>query len=146
MEQVAYAIKSVKETEYFVDEALEVEEQFDFHYNASINNKVETEEVHLSITVNYRKKGTTIDFLRGRTTSVFLIQNLKDRASIKDGKEMIDLPDPLWITLFSISFTHTRAMLARSAAGSKYGHLIMPLINPEVEFKKLFGEHLLKKI
>lgn len=146
MEQVAYAIKSVKETEYFVDETLELEEQFDFHYNASIHSKVDTEEVHLSITVNYRKKGTNIDFLRGRTTSIFLIQNMKDRANIKDGKEMIDLPDPLWVTLFSISFSHTRAMLARSAGGTKYGHLIMPLINPEIEFKKLFGEHMQQQL
>lgn len=141
MDQVAYAIKSVKETEYFVDETMELEEQYDFHYNATIQSKVEADEVQLSISVNYRKKGTAIDFLRGRTISVFFIKDMKSRASIKDGKETVDLPNPLWVTLFSISFTHARAMLARSAGGTKYGHLIMPLINPEVEFKKLFGEH-----
>jgi len=61
---------------------------------------------------------------------------------MRDGKEAVDLPDPLWVTLFSISFTHARAMLAHSSAGTKYGHMIMPLINPEQEFKKIFKQEL----
>ena len=145
MEQVLFAIRSIRETEYYVNESLHLDEEIDFHYNASIENKVDLEEVHFTITVNYRRKGTAEDYLRGKTISVFTIQNMKSRVSMIDGKEALDLPDPLWVTLFSISFTHARAMLARSAAGTKYSHLIMPLINPEVEFKKLFGAHLQKK-
>ena len=145
MEQVLFAIRAVKETEYYVNESLPLDEEIDFHYNASIENKAEAEEIHFTITVNYRRKGTTEDYLRGKTISVFTVQNMKSRVSLIDGKEAVDLPDPLWVTLFSISFTHARAMLARSASGTKYGHLIMPLINPEAEFKKLFGAHIQKK-
>lgn len=145
MEQVLFAIRSIKETEYYVNESLQLDNEIDFHYNASIENRVDVDEVHFTITVNYRRKGTTEDYLRGKTISVFTIQNMKSRISKIDDKESLDLPEPLWVTLFSVSFTHARAMLARSAAGTKYNHLIMPLINPEAEFKKLFGAHLHKK-
>jgi hypothetical protein len=124
---------------------IEVGEQSDFYYNAIINSKMELEEVHITIAVNYKKKGTTEDFMRGRTSTVFLIQQMKERSALKDGKEVVDLPDPLWVTLFSISFTHARAMLAHSSAGTKYGHMIMPLVNPETEFKKIFGKELKKQ-
>jgi hypothetical protein len=52
------------------------------------------------------------------------------------------LPDNLWISLFSIAFTHARAIIAKSSAGTKYGHMLLPIINPVQEFKNLFGPHL----
>lgn len=116
MEQVLFAIRSIKETEYYVNESLQLDNEIDFHYNASIENRVDVDEVHFTITVNYRRKGTTEDYLRGKTISVFTIQNMKSRISKIDDKESLDLPEPLWVTLFSVSFTHARAMLARSAA------------------------------
>jgi hypothetical protein len=146
MEQIGYAIKSVKETEYFVDESMELADQCDFHLNASIHTKAEVEEIHFTILANYRKKGTTDDFLKGRTTTVFVIDNLKERVRILDGKESVDLPDPLWITLFSISYTHARAMLSRSSAGTKFGNMILPLVNPEDQFRTIFKNELLKPL
>ena len=144
MEQVVinYGIQSVRETEYFVDESVEIEQSVTMVLNASLNIKVPLEEVHFTITANYRNKN--VDFLRGKTTTIFLVQNLKDRSKIVDDKELVDLPDPLWITLFSISFTHARAMLARSSAGSKFGQFILPIINPEEQFSLIFKTELEK--
>ena len=138
MEQIGYAIKTVKETEYFVDESMEIGEQCDYLLNAGIDTKTALGEIHFTISYNYRRKGTTEDFLKGKTTSVFIIQNMKERVRIREGKETVDLPDPLLTTLFSISYTHARAMLARSAGGTKFGHMILPLINPEEQFKTIF--------
>ena len=144
MEQVVinYGIQSVRETEYFIDESVEIEQSVTMVLNASLTIKVPLEEVHFTITANYRNRN--VDFLRGKTTTIFLVQNLKDRSKIVDAKELVDLPDPLWITLFSISFTHARAMLARSSAGSKFGQFILPIINPEEQFRLIFKAELEK--
>ncbi|MEJ0055765.1 MAG: hypothetical protein WDN75_08995 [Bacteroidota bacterium] len=144
MEQIGYAIKAVKETEYFVDESVEPGEQCEFTLNAGIHAKSDLEEIHFTISAIYQNKGTSLDFLRGKTTSVFAINNMKDRIKIKDGRETIDLPDPLWITLFSISYTHARAMLSRSSAGTKFGHMILPLVSPEEQFRAIFKKELEK--
>ena len=142
MEQIGFAIKSVKETEYFVNESLELDDQIDYTLNAGLDIRTDANEINFIVFASFRKKGTTEDYLRGKTISTFLFENLKSRAAIKDGKEVVDLPDPLWVTLFSISYSHARAMLAKSQAGTKYNHLILPIINPEEHFRKVFRNEL----
>ena len=71
----------------------------------------------------------------------FYIKEMKSYTRIQEnGQEAIDIPEPLWVTLFSIAFTHARAILARSSAGTKFTELLMPVINPQQEFQKLFGQ------
>lgn len=144
MSQIHYAIKSVKETEFFVDESIELEAQVDLNYNASIQTKVDAEEIHYTISVSYSSKTTKLDFLRSKTVSVFLIKDIKNYVPKHATLEGVDLPNPLWISMFSISFTHARALLAKSAAGTKYAHMMLPLIDPEKEFNKLFAQQLAK--
>jgi len=144
MTQINYAVKSVKETEYFVDESVELEAQSDLNYNATIQTIVDLQEIHIIIMVSYSNKSTKQVFLKSKVTSVFVIQDLKNYARLEGNKEGVDLPDPLWITLFSISFTHARALLYKSAAPTKFSQMILPLINPEVEFKKIFAKELEK--
>ena len=43
------------------------------------------------------------------------------------------------ISIFSISFSHTRALMAKSAAGTKYSHLLLPIVNPTDLVKQLFA-------
>ncbi len=144
MSQIHYAIKSIKETEFFVDESVELEPQCDLTYNANIQTKVDAEEIHYTIMVSYSSKSTKLDFMRGKTVSVFLIKDLKNYVPKNATLEGVDLPDPLWISMFSISFTHARALLAKSAAATKYAHMMLPLIDPEKEFRKLFAQQLAK--
>lgn len=142
MEQIGFAIKSVRETEYYVNESLELDDQIDYTLNAGLDIRTNVNEIHFIVFASFRRKGTTEDYLRGKTISTFLFENLKSRAAIKDGKEVVDLPDSLWVTLFSISYTHARAMLAKSSAGTKFTHLILPIVNPDAQFKKIFRNEL----
>ena len=142
MDQILYAIKSIKEIEFFVDESKDLEESIDFFHNANIHSNVESEEIRITISAHYRKTGSTDDYFRSKTATVFTIQRMKELVFVSEGKESINLPDPLWVTLYGVSFSHARAMLARSIAGTKYSPMIMPLINPEEQFKRLFSSEL----
>ena len=82
--------------------------------------------------------------MKGRTATTFLIRNMLEYSRTINDHEEIDLPDPVWITMFSVAFSHARALLAKSSSGTRYGHMLMPLINPEQEFYKLFGPALEK--
>jgi preprotein translocase subunit SecB len=144
MQQVKYAIKSVRQVEYFIDESKTLENEVVFNLNSTIELVVPKNEVRFTISVVYQTKGMLEDLLRGRVTSVFSIENMKERASYVDGKELVDLPDDLLVTLFSISFSHARALIASSVAGTQFNDLILPLIDPAVEFKKIFGKELKK--
>lgn len=144
MNQIHYAIKSIKETEFFVDESIVLDPQCDLTYNASIQTMIETEEVVFTIMVSYSNKSVKYDFLRGKTVTSFLIKDIKKYIPANAPSSGIDLPDPLWISMFGISFTHARALLTKSSASTKYAHMILPLIDPEKEFRKLFKEALEK--
>jgi hypothetical protein len=144
MEPIRFAVKAVKETEYFVDESMNPGDNFDFRLNASLNIVTQMDEVHFTVNYNYRLKGTDNDFMRGKTTTLFIVEGLAKKAKVQEGKEMVDLPNEVWISLLSISYSHARAMFARSSAGTRFGHLILPLVNPQEQFNQIFGSELAK--
>ena len=142
MDQIGFGIKTVKETEFYANESLALDTQIDLVTNAGLDIRIEENEIHLFVSAVYKRKGTGEEYMRGKTISIFLFENLKSRERVKDGKSAIDLPDPLWVTLFSISYSHARAMLAKSAAGTKFGQMILPLVDPEEHFKNIFKKEL----
>ncbi len=143
--QIFWSIKEIKEIEFFVDEFSKLESTLDYNYNVDLRPASAEDAVRMTITATYMKTGTSDILMKGKIMTVFLIRDLKSMARINEnGTEEVDLPEPLWIALFSIAFTHARAILARSSAGTKYSHMILPPINPQTEFKKLFGPFLKK--
>ncbi len=145
--QINFGIQQIKELEFFIDESVNIGEAFDFNYHVELRNEVEHERVIFTITANYFLNKTTEAFMKGKSSTVFLIKDMKNHSrKLSNGSDAVDLPDPLWITLFSIAFTHARALLAKSSSGTKYSHMLMPLINPEHEFIKIFGNHLNKGV
>lgn len=143
MSEIGFAIKSIKETEFFVDESLPLDAQIDHVVNAGLEIRTNQNEINFIIFSRFKRKESDEDYLRGKTISTFVFQDLKSREIKKpDGKYAVDLPNPLWITLFSLSYSHARAMLARSAAGTSLSHLLLPIINPDEQFKKIFATEL----
>lgn len=138
---IEWAINGIKELEFFVDEEIEIGPSFDFNYTVEVTPNPPENKLHLTILVRYTKKDGNVTFMRGKVKTTYLIKNLSSLTKkTADDKEAVDLPDQLWIALFSIAFTHARAILARSSAGTNYSHMLLPAINPENEFKKLFSK------
>ena len=143
---IEWAIKEIKEMEFIVNETIDVGSLIDTNYTVDVLPVVGEEKIQMSITFSYLKNETKEVVMKSKVMTTYLIRDLKSKVKKTDNNiDAVDLPDQLWIALFSIAFTHTRAILARSSAGSKYGHMLMPAINPEIEFKKIFGGRLQKK-
>lgn len=144
---VEWAIKEIKELEFMVNESLDVGTTIDTSYTVDMLPVIAEEKIQMSVTFSYLKNETKEVIMKSKVMTTYLIRDLKSMVKKKDNNiEAVDLPHPLWIALFSIAFTHTRAILARSSAGSKYSHMLIPPINPDAEFKKLFGEQLQKEV
>jgi hypothetical protein len=137
---IEWSIKGIKELEFFVNESLEAGPMIDTSYTINIDPSLTDDKIQMSIAFSFLKNETKELLMKSSVMTVYLIRDLKSFAKKVDGVDSVNLPDPVWHILFSIAFTHTRAIMARSSAGSKYSHLIMPPVNPEVEFKKLFGK------
>lgn len=141
--QIQFGIREIKELEFFADELKDAGESFDFNYHVDIVLDTKVELLRIEITVNYLNTTSKDVFLRGKVITSFYMKDMKAFARIDDnGQEGIDIPEAVWVTLFSLAFTHARAILARSSAGTKFANMLMPVINPQEEFQKLFGKFL----
>jgi hypothetical protein len=139
-EKIEWAIKEIKELEFLVNEFIELDPSIDFNFTVDITPVVEQEVILFSITVNYLNATRKDIVMRGKVMTIFQIKEMESiTLTTAEGKPLVDLPEQLWIALFSIAFTHTRALLAKSSAGTRYAHMLLPVINPEEQFKKLFG-------
>jgi hypothetical protein len=85
--------------------------------------------------------------MRGKVETIFTIKDMKNFASNRPGgEEVVDLPEPFWVTLFSLAFSHARASIAMFSGRTKYGGLLLPVINPTLEFRKIFAGELKKSV
>jgi hypothetical protein len=145
-EQVEWAIRGIKELEFMINESVDLDPKVDFKFTVDIAPVIEKESILISITVVYVNTTKKEELLREKVMTIFSIKDMKSRTKFStDGKPMVDLPEKLWISMFSISFTHTRALLAKSSAGTRFGQMLLPIINPEEQFRKLFGQLLQNK-
>lgn len=138
---VQFSIKEIKELEFFVDESNEIGEKIDFHYSVDILPDANKELLKITITANYIDKSSKNVFLKGKVATSFSLPEIKSylKKNVND-KEELNLPEQAYILFFGIAFTHARAVLARCGAGTRFADLLMPVINPEREFRRLFGE------
>lgn len=68
--------------------------------------------------------------------NLFVVEELYKH--VKDGQE--DLPAEIWVSMFGLSVSHTRALVSERIAGTILTNTIIPIINP-VELTKAFLPH-----
>jgi len=135
-----WAIKYIKELSFMVNESIDPKEEIAMKYQVDVKtDTTDADLIRFRITVHYTERSTHEEFLSSSVETGYVVKGLKDlKEESEDGDLSINLPDKLWVALFSMAYSHTRAILARSAYGSKFQHLILPPINPEQEFKRVF--------
>ena len=140
--QIHWSILEIKETEFFVDDSAKPG-QVNFGYQVVLDIKVAESLVSFSIIATYVNATTNEVVLKSKSFTSFRIKNMESFTKKDEkGQDAVDLPDELWIALFSMAYSHARALLAKSAGPTIFKTLIIPPINPESEFKKLFGQHI----
>lgn len=142
--QFQLEIKKIKEIEFFVNEdnpSLNLNAVFiRFELNTIPTAKDNT--VEMILTVFYSEISNDKVFMRIKTSNVFSIQ---DMATLHNTvSNTVEIPDNILVTMLSLSITHTRALLAKSASGTKFAELYIPIVNPTLLLNQLFKKNQLR--
>ncbi|MEX8548899.1 MAG: hypothetical protein V5804_14980 [Mucilaginibacter sp.] len=134
--QFGFAIERILDTGFFIREFLKVEEdKIKVGYGMKFLFDTDNDWIDYDISANFKEISSDITFVFGSVLTRFFV---KDLAGFVDDKKNIVFPDQSLETLFSIAFTHMRAILSKNIAGSKYSNIIMvPVINPHKVFNEL---------
>lgn len=123
----------IKDLDFFIDEGFDIDitslENIDIQWNSNIVFKKEEKRFDFTIGIKFQKKGDQKEsFLGGHFLTSFFTENVDD--FLNKSKDKYDIPDQAIITMFSLSVTHARALLAKASMGSRYNDLYLPAINP----------------
>ena len=136
--QVNIAIKKIKEVEFIVNEEVEIANpniaNISFEVTTNINLKDTSVEMLLTATFSDMTQGKV--FMKIKTSNVFLVLELAQFHSPENNT--FNIPDNVLVTLLSLSISHTRALLAKNALGTKFAELYIPIVNPSEVLKQLF--------
>lgn len=136
--QVNIAIKKIKEVEFIVNEEVEIANpniaNISFELTTNINLNDTSVEMLLTATFSDMTQGTV--FMKIKTSNVFLVLELAQFHSPENNT--FNIPDNVLVTLLSLSISHTRALLAKNALGTKFAELYIPIVNPSEVLKQLF--------
>jgi hypothetical protein len=73
-----------------------------------------------------------------KTSNVFLFSELPNFH--KSDSNEFNIPDNVLVTFLSLSISHSRALLAKNALGTKFADLYIPIVNPTEIFNQLFNK------
>jgi hypothetical protein len=138
--QINIGIKKIKEIEFFINENFPLVNPSEFNISFQINNKINPEDntVELNLSAIFSDIAGGDIFMRIKTNNIFIILEL---ASLHDPKNnTFNIPDNIIITMLSLSISHTRALLAKNASGTKFSELYIPIVNPSEVFNQLYGK------
>lgn len=131
-----YQITRIQDCGLYIEEAINPNQpDSKLGYGMSFVFDVNNSWIQFIIKAEFRTSAGEL-MASGSVLTRFAIANLKD--FIEEGNETnVIFPDNTVETLFGLSFTHLRAILTKNLAGSRFAHLILPVINPIELFKNL---------
>lgn len=124
---IELAILKIQDLGFTIDERATVAAQSKLDYNINVGYNVNEDWIEFTISPIMRNAETLQIFLSGSVLTRFLVKDIK---TFVDG-DRLNIPDTAMTTLFSMAFTHTRAILAKNCAGSRYSTIYLPIINPK---------------
>jgi hypothetical protein len=138
--QVNIGVKKIKEIEFFVDEDVTLANPtaFKFGLGLTLNLGLADNTVEMVLTAFFSDNSQEKVFMRIKTSNVFLLLELADFHKLENNE--YNIPDNVLVTLLSLSISHTRALLAKNAIGTKFADLYIPIVNPSEVFKHLFNK------
>lgn len=138
--QVNIAVKKIKEVEFFVNEEIELASPpiANISFELTTNINLDEKSVEMLLTTFFTDTIQGNMFMKIKTSNVFLFLELINFH--KNETNEFDIPDNVLVTFLSLSISHTRALLAKNALGTKFADLYIPIVNPSEILKQLFGK------
>ncbi len=136
--QVNIAVKKIKEVEFFVNEEIEIANPpiANIKFELTTNIILEDKSIEMLLTTYFADQDPGNMFMKIKTSNVFLFLELAN--FYKPENNEFDIPDNVLVTLLSLSISHSRALLAKNALGTKFADLYIPIVNPSEILKQLF--------
>ena len=134
--QVEIGILKIRDLGFFLDEIIDSGENSQLVYNLNIGQNSEEEWIEFILEAQFKNNITHETFMSGKAATRFFVKNLKNFVS----NETIALPPDAMTTMFSMSFTHTRAILSKNMAGTKFDKMYLPIVNPNELLNSFFNE------
>lgn len=137
--EFSLGIRKIKDIEFFIDESVELSDSQNLGIGFELlTNIIPTENIiELTLLVIFKSDMNEKIVMRIKTINSFYVEDL---AGFKqEGNDMFDLPDLLLVTILSLAVTHTRALLAKNATGTRFADIYIPIINPTDLATELFG-------
>lgn len=136
LESISIRILNIKDIEFFVDETLDSVLQAEVSIEQSLRIDIPTKTFEIILTVSFLNNNYV--FMRGKTSNTFEILEM-DQLIPKDENDKIDLPEDTLAIILGLSLSHTRALMAKNGAGTKFSNILLPILDPKVVAKDLFN-------
>lgn len=138
--QVNIAIRKIKEIEFFVNEDVNIEDPLKIHigFELTTNFSLSEKTVELVLSTQFSNRPSGVVFMKIKVSNVFLVMELEQ--FLNSELKTFSIPDNVMVTFLSLSISHSRALLSKSALGTKFSELYIPIVNPIEIAKQLFGK------
>jgi hypothetical protein len=125
-------VKKIKELGFFMLNEKDIEQSL-IEYETKVNPVIHLErrEVEVILDVQFKDKEDSLLSIKVATT--FYIENIAD--FLEEESDTLDIPENIWIIMVSLSFSHTRALLAKNTNGTSLERLILPIVDPKTLLK-----------
>jgi len=136
--QANIGIKRIKELSFSIDEnaGLSHDNSANVCFELVTNFNTDSNSVELVMSVIFINPDNNATVMQIKTRNEFFLNELPNY--FQPDTKSFSIPDQLMITFISLSISHTRALLAKSASGSKYSELYLPIVNPTETFNHFF--------
>lgn len=138
--QVNIAVKKIKEVEFFVNEEIEIANPpiANIKFELTTNIILDDKSIEMLLTTYFVDQNQGNIFMKIKTSNVFLFQELSNFHNPENNE--FNIPDNVLVTFLSLSISHSRALLAKNALGTKFADLYIPIVNPSEILKQLFNK------
>ena len=135
--EIEIGILKIKDLGFMINDSIDPGEESQIQYNLDLNYNLDEDWIEFTIEAEFRDSLTEKSYLNGKVLTRFQVKNLKNFIN----PQGINLPPEIMTTMFSMSFTHTRAILAKNTVGSKFGDAYLPIINPVEVLNHFLGKN-----
>jgi hypothetical protein len=135
--QVNIAVKKIKEVEFFVNEEIEIANPpiANIKFELTTNIILDDKSIEMLLTTYFVDQDQGNMFMKIKTSNVFLFLELVNFHKSENNE--FDIPNNVLVTFLSLSISHSRALLAKNALGTKFADLYIPIVNPSEILKQL---------
>ena len=136
MAEFKIGIQKIKELSFFVNESLGKDcTQAEMNVQAKLHFDMSSDSLIFQIAITYANDQKQL-FASVETLNHFLLDNMAQFQSAKE-PDKLDIPEDVLVLVLSISYSHTRALLASHLNGTAMEQFILPIINPGQLLKQL---------